>query len=187
MKNILKFAIFIGYTVSIFLIKDIRIIAGLFCLNWVITIILPINFKNIFYNLKILLPFIIFTMLMNFILDSIQAGVLIGVKLVICYHVTYIFSKTMTISELASTIQNLCFPLKLFKVNTHNISIMISIAICMVPILKNEMNTLLKAMKSKGQKITIKSFSLMMKPMLISVFRKTSQMEKTLMAKGYTE
>lgn len=60
-----------------------------------------------------------------------------------------------------------------------------SISICMIPVLKNEISALIKAMRSKGKTMKINSMIIIMKPMLISVLRKTSQIEKTLIAKAY--
>ncbi len=185
MKNMIKFIIFIVYTISIFFISDFILLAVLFLLNFFIAVILKINLKNMLYNLKILLPFIIFTSTINVIFDSLVAGILIGVRILICYNVTYVFSKTMTSSELASTIKNLCFPLKIFKINTENIGLMVSISICMIPVLKSELYSIIQAMKSKGKIMKMNGISVAMKPILISILRRTNEIEKTLIAKGY--
>lgn len=187
MKNIVKFSIFMIYTIFIFWINNLKLLVGIFFLNFLLTMLLKINIKRMFYHLKIVLPFIIFTMLINIIFASLYDGVVIGIRLMICYHITYIFSKTLTVLEIADTIQKLCYPLKIFQINTNSIGMMVSIAICMIPVLKNEIYTLMQAMKSKGKPIKINSIIIIMKPMLISILRKTSQIEKTLMAKAYVE
>ena len=110
-----------------------------------------------------------------------------GVRIMICYHTTYLFSQTMTILQVADTIQKISMPLKLLKVNTKNIGIMISISICMLPILKKEMETLMQTMKAKGEQVKINNMAILMKPMLISILKKTGQIEKTLLAKAYEE
>lgn len=138
-------------------------------------------------TLKIGLPFIIFTVVINMAFDSILAGIRIGIRLIICYQMTYIFSKTVTILEIAEVIQQLCFPLKMLKINTSNIGLMIAISISMIPIFKSEIVNLMQAMKAKGRPIKINSTILLMKPMLISILTKTSQIEKTLKAKAYRE
>ena len=89
--------------------------------------------------------------------------------------------------EFAYTIEKMCLPFKIFKVDTKNIGIIISISICMIPVFKNQMQDLIKAMKSKGQKFNIKNISVLMKPVLIHVLQKTTQIEKTLISKGYVD
>lgn len=151
MKNIIKFITFITYTVSIFFINDLRLLVGLFLLNFIIAIILKTNIKRMFYNFRVLLPFIVFTVLINIFFDSLYDGVIIGIRIIICYNVTYIFSKTITVLEVADTIQKICYPLKMFKVNTNNIEMIVSISICMIPVLKSEIHAISQAMKSKGK------------------------------------
>lgn len=185
MKNMIKFIIFIVYTISIFFVSDFILLAVLFLLNFLIAIILKVNLKNMLYNLKILLPFIIFTSIINVIFDSLVVGILMATRIIICYNVTYVFSKTMTSSELANTIKNLCCPLKLFKINTENIGLMVSISICMIPVLKSELYSVIQAIKSKGKIMKINSIAVTMKPILISILKRTNEIEKTLIAKGY--
>lgn len=187
MKNIVKFIIFIIYTISIFFLNSVKLLACMFFLNFIIAIILKIDLKKMLYNLKILLPFIIFTMLINILLASLYDGIIMGIRIVICYSITYIFSKTLTVLEVADTIQKLCYPLKIFKININNIGMMVSISICMIPVLKNDIYTLIQTMKAKGRIMKINSIIIIMKPMLISILRRTSQMEKTLLTKAYID
>ncbi len=187
MKNIVKFIIFIICTISIFFLNNLKLLGSIFFLNFIIAIALKICLKRMLYNLKILLPFVILTMLINILLDSLYDGIIIGIRIIICYNITYIFSKTLTVLEVADTIQKLCYPLKIFKININNIGMMVSISICMLPVIKNEIYTLIRVMKSKGRIMKINSIIIIMKPMLISILRKTSQIEKTLIAKAYVE
>lgn len=187
MKNIIKFTLFILYTIFLFFIEDIKFLIVTILLNFIITIILKVNVKKMYHSVKILLPFVVITMLFNIFLVSLQEGILFGVRILICYHATYLFSQTMTTLQVADTIQRICAPLKFFRVNTKNIGIMISISICMLPILKKEMETLIQTLRAKGKQLNMGNIVIIMKPMLISILRKTSQMEKTLLAKGYEE
>lgn len=187
MKNIVKFIIFIIYTISIFFLNNLKLLGCMFFLNFIIAIILKIDLKRMRYNLKILLPFVIFTMLINIFFDSLYDGIVIGIRIIICYNITYIFSKTLTVLEVADNIQKICYPLKAFKININNIGLMVSISICMIPVIKNEIYTLMQAIKAKGRIMKINSIIIIMKPMLISILRKTSQIERSLRAKAYTE
>ena len=187
MKNIVKFVLFLIYTIGIFFISSPIVLCALFLFNIIMAFILKIDFKKMGNNLLILLPFILFTIFINILFESIYFGVLIGIRLIICYNITYIFSKIFTIMEFAYTIEKMCLPFKIFKVDTKNIGIIISISICMIPVFKNQMQDLIKAMKSKGQKFNIKNISVLMKPVLIHVLQKTTQIEKTLISEGYVD
>jgi len=187
MKNIIKFIVFIIITISIFFIENFNLIGAIFLCDCIIAVRLKINFKKIIYSLKILMPIVIFTILINIISSGIYDATLIGIRMVVCFLMTYIYSKTVTTLEISETIQKLFYPLKLFKVNTKNIGIMVSIAICMIPILKEEIESLIKSMKSRGKQIKITNITIVIKPLLISILNKTIHMEKSLISRVYSE
>lgn len=64
---------------------------------------------------------------------------------------------------------------------------MISISICMIPIFKNEINMAINALNIKGNILSANSIMYAIKPILISVFNKTKEIEKTLLGKAYQE
>ena len=187
MKNIIKFIIFITYTISVFFINNLSLLVCLLLLNCIIAIVLKINVKRMFYSFRLLLPFIVFTVVINAFIDSVYNAIKIGIRIMICANVTYIFSKRITALEIANTIEKICYPLKLFKINNKNIGMMVSISICMIPVLKDELYAILMSMKSKGKVLKINNMGVLMKPMLISILRRTNQIEKTLIAKAYME
>ena len=187
MKNILKFIVFVIYTIIIFFIDNIIILGTLFVINCIIAFYLRLDYIKMFTSLNNILPFIFFTMCINYIIDGLYSGIIIGIRMLICYNTTYIFSKIITVLELSDIIQKICMPLKFFKIEINNIGLMISISICMIPILREEIISIIQAVKSKGGKIDIRYLFIIMKPLLISIFKNTNQIEKTLIAKGYKE
>lgn len=185
LKKLVKFIIFLIYTILIFIIKDLKILVIMLLLNIILTKITKISFRELIYNLKIYFPFIMFTILINIIFDSTYAGILIGIRICICYNATYLYSKTVTLTEISDTIQKILYPLKIFKININNVGIIICISICIIPILRNEINTITYSIKSKGRKMNIKSIMIMIRAILISILKKTNEMEKTLISKSY--
>lgn len=93
----------------------------------------------------------------------------------------------MTILEFVSVIQNMLYPLKIFKINPENIGMMMRIAFCVLPILKTEIEQKHYALKAKGMEPKLSNITIMIKPLLISILRRTNEMEKSLKAKGYEE
>lgn len=187
MKSIIKFIIFLIITLAIFFIDNVIILVGLLLINGIIAMILKIDLKRMYYNLRLLLPFIILTVAINIFVDSLYNAIVIGVRIVICYNITYIFSKIFTTLELGYTIEKICCPLKIFKINTKNIGMIVSISICMIPVLRYEIKSIIQSMKAKGKVMKINSIKIMMKPLLISVLKRTAQIEKVLIAKAYVE
>lgn len=93
----------------------------------------------------------------------------------------------MTTLEFVSVIQNMLYPLKIFKINPENIGMMMRIAFCVLPILKTEIEQKRYALKAKGMEPKLSNITIMIKPLLISILRRTNEMEKSLEAKGYEE
>lgn len=187
MKEVIKFLGFIAYLILLFWIEDVFLLVGLFFLNVVGFVILKIEIKNFLKHMRILLPFVLFTMLLNSIFSGLHVGALIGFRLILAYHMTYLFSKKMTSTQIASTIKKLIVPLKIFHINPENIEIMIRISFCVMPILKSEIEQKQYALKAKGAQIKLKYMLLIIKPLFISILRRTKEMEKSLIAKAYEE
>ena len=124
---------------------------------------------------------------LNIILGNIEDGIVLGIRIMIAYNFTYIFSTTFDILEFARTIEILLNPLFIFKINVKDISLIISIALCMIPILSKELEQTKDSLKSRGYKFKLNNLDLYIKPIMISILKKTDELEKTLIVKAYKE
>lgn len=191
MKNVLKIIAFIIYTVLLFLIKDIWLIFGAILFQIALILICHISINQYIKTLTKLMPFILFTVLINLcVMETIEA-ILIGIKLIIICNMTYIYGSTTTAREIAISIEKLLFPLTLFKVNTRNIGIMISIAITFIPIINKEIENIQYSLTAKGFNMSfwsrIRHINYIMVPLFYVLIRKVGNMEEALIAKGYME
>lgn len=187
MKNLLKFLVFLLYMISIFFVENLVSLLLLFLFNISFIIVLKIQMRTLFKNIRLLLPFVLLTGLLNIVLGDLKIGLLMIIRLLIAYQITYIFSKSMTSVEVAKVIQSLAYPLKIFKIDNEKIGIMISISFCVLPILKSEIESKRYALEAKGVEFKVRNYFMIMKPLFISILRRTNEMEKSLMAKGYQE
>lgn len=189
MKNVLKIIAFIIYTVLLFLVKDIWLIFGAILFQIALTLICHISINQSIKTLIKLMPFILFTVLINLcVMETIEA-ILIGIKLIIVCNMTYIYGSTTTAREIAISIEKWLFPLTLFKVNTRNIGIMISIAITFIPIINKEIENIQYSLTAKGFNMSfwskIRHINYIMVPLFYGLIRKVGNMEEALIAKGY--
>lgn len=187
MKNVIKFVSFLVYVIGIFFIEDLKILILLGILNFAFMKMTDISIKNFLETLKFVLPFFVFTAILNAVLANLKTGVIIGIRLFLAYQITNLFSKQMTQSEFAKVIEKILYPLKIFKINPEEIGMIVSISLCVLPILKNEIEQKKDALKAKGCKGSFSNLIILVKPVLISILRRTSEMEKTLKAKGFEE
>lgn len=191
MKNVVKVIIFLIYTITIFFIKSYEVLAFILFFQILLMIIMRISIKEAIRNIVTLLPFIVFTVVIDIWIMSVVEAILIGARLIMVCNVTYIFGKTITASEIAKSIEYLLFPLKWFRVNTKNIAIIVSIAITFIPIIKQEWENIKYALVAKGFDIRffnkIRHIDYMLGPLFLSLLKRIDDIEYSLKAKGYIE
>lgn len=191
MKNLIKFILFLIYTIGIFFIKSYIILFLIAIFNIILMVILRINIQKAIKNLIKLLPFILFTALINILFADLQFAILIGIRLILVCNLSYIFAKTISYTEFGEVIEKIMYPLKIFGVNPKEIGLVITIALSFFPIMKDELLQIKNVLKVKGIKPTnfnlIKNSSLIFKPFFISVLQRLNEVEMSLKAKAWQE
>lgn len=99
MKDVIKFLLFIIYVTSIFFLPNCIFILLFFIVNLLIIILAKLNLKKAIMNTIKILPFIIFTFIINIFLDSFIKALWIGIKLIIVCNTTFIYSQTTTVTR----------------------------------------------------------------------------------------
>lgn len=191
MKNLIKFILFLMYTVGVFFVEDYISFALIALFNIILMLIAKVNLKKSFNNTIKLMPFILFTMAINTIFADFKFSILIGIRLILIRNLTYIFSKTISYMEFAQVIEKMVYPLKLFGINPEEIGLIVIIALSFIPIIKNEFEQIRDVLKVKGIRPStinmLKNLGLIFKPFLISVMQRINEIEMSLKAKGYQE
>lgn len=189
MKNALKLIFFIVYTMTIFFISKYYMIILVTFINILLMFLLEIDIKSAIKTLLRITPFIFFIVIINILVDSVQRGIFIGIRLILVCNITFTFSKIYNPQMLANAIENILTPLKIFKINTKDIGIMICLAITFIPILKDEVNKIKESLISKGINTSgwnmIKNIKLILVPLIISIIKRVEQIENSLKAKAY--
>lgn len=87
-------------------------------------------------------------------------------------------------------VENVLMPLKIFKVNTREIGIMVSISISFIPILQKEVQDLKFSLLSKGFRLNFKNMvkhpDVIFVPLITSIINRTSEIEYSMISKGYS-
>ncbi len=189
MLYVIEFLLFLAYTVFVFFIKSYSIILLLAIFNIILMIILKENIKDAFILVLKLMPFIIFTSVINMIITGISYGILIGLRLILVCNMTYIFSKKMTPQRLEYVIETLLKPLKIIKIDSREIGIMLCIGIAFIPIIQREISQIKYSLNAKGFKINlinvIKRPNYILAPLITSVIKRVGEIENSLLSKGY--
>lgn len=187
MKNVFKLLFFIVYMITVFSFKNCIFLGIYIIINFTISKIFNVKFLEFLKNIKTIIFLVLFTTIINIIFGNIKNGIILGIRILIAYNFTCIFSAAFDISEFSQTIEIILKPLYAFKINVKDICLIISITLCMLPILSEELKQTKDSLKSKGYKFKLNNLDLYIKPIMISILKRTDEIEKTLIVKGYQE
>lgn len=184
--NIIKFIIFDIFVLAIFFISNYKILFSIFLIDIIVIMFLRLNILKIIRYLLLISPLIIFTFIINIVLENISYGILIATRFIIACISTYIFSRTVTVLEISKVIETILSPLKLFRFDVESVGLLVSIAISFIPIIRDEMIELKQVLESKGYIMKISNIHVFVRPLVSSIFKRTNDIEKAIIAKGYS-
>lgn len=191
MKDLVKFILFLAYTLAIFFVTNYFILAFILVFNMTFMIFNKIDIKKATTNLIKLLPFILFTAFINFLFVDLKFAILIAVRLILVCNISYSYSRTVTYIEFGGIIQKLMYPFKIFGINPEEIGLIVIIALTFMPIMRNELGQMKNLLKIKGIKPTniniLKNLNLIFRPFFISVLQRLNEIEMALKIKGWQE
>lgn len=187
MMIVFKFLLFLSYLTIIFFVKNYVLLISLIIIAFILMKFFKCDIKDFFKTVLFIFPFLILTFVCNSLLGSFDESILIVIRLVLAYMITYIFSTLILVSEIVRFIEIITSPLAIFKINNKKIGLIVGISISMIPILKDEIMQRIYALNSKGYKLKLKNLNIILKPLFISIFRRTCEIEKSLISKGYQE
>ena len=87
---------------------------------------------------------------------------------------------------IADTMKAICSPLKILKVNTDDIKVMVCISLSVIPILKKDLYELKEACKSKNITFNVKNMKIVLAKFFLSLISRVNETEESLIAKGYS-
>ncbi len=99
MKNLIKFFLFLIYTIGIFFVRKYIIFFIIVLFNIILMAILKINMQKAVKNLIKLSPFILFTAIINILFADLEFAILIGIRLILVCNLSYIFAKTISYTQ----------------------------------------------------------------------------------------
>lgn len=186
MKNLILLLLFIAYTTSIFFISNWIVFLGFICINLMLILAFKLSFRRVFVNLYKVTPIILITFIFNLLFGYLEEAILISIRLYIVCNMTFIFTYKMGTTNILIALENLFLPLKIFEISPTDLSLMINIAITFIPVIFRELEQTSLALKNKGLKsYSISSMKYTFKLLIISIFKKTNEIEFTLKSKNY--
>lgn len=130
------------------------------------------------------MPFILFTMAFNWWLDSWEAAVWIGLKLLIVCNATMIYGAITTVSSVAALLAKLCVPLRPLGIQPEEVHILVSISLMVIPLLRKNLQEMREACKAKNLRWNFSTAKIILQKLGWVLIRQVNQLEEALLAKG---
>lgn len=189
MKNVILLILFIAFTVIVFLINNLYCLASLLGITLLLYAFYRIPIKKIIsYNMQLAVFFIFFTVLVSVICNNFDNMLEMILQLFLICNATYLFRYIVPTVAFIDAVEKLLCPLKLFKVNTRDIGIMLNIAITFIPVFTEEITQIQNSLVQKGiKRNSIKSFKYTFKVLIPLLFKRTNEIDYSLRAKCYVD
>lgn len=192
-NNLTSLLILFAFSIISILLSRIPIKVILKGLKTIFLIIIFTSFLQIFYNREgniLFKPFenSDFSITSGGLLNAFFVSVRIISLILFSSLLTYTTSPTM----LTDSIERLLSPLKLFKINVHSLSMMMTIALRFIPTLIEEVNIIMSAQKARGAELETGSLSKRAKalipvfiPLFVSSFRRAYELAYAMECRCY--
>lgn len=188
-NSTVKLILLIFVSIYIFTIRDYFILNIVLGIAVFILLLSRIKIINYIKAIKNSIYFVIITFIINLFFSDAIYSLMISYRIFVMIIYTLIVSLTTKPMDIVYAITNLLYPLKIFGVNTKDISLMVGIGISFMPILKNEYITIKQAQMAKGyypKLRRIKEYTVcIFVPYLTNCFKRVDEMSIDLQAKGY--
>lgn len=183
-----SFILFLIYITAIFFLPNGGYLLYFLAVNLIFAATLSFKYVTTFVKIwqKTLgiVPFILFTMVFNWWLDSWMSAAWIGLKLLIVCNATMIYSSTTTVNSVALLVSKLCAPLKYFGIQPAEVRILVSISLMMIPLLRKDLQEMREACRAKGIRWNFSAAKITLQKLGWTLIRQVRQLEEALLAKG---
>lgn len=186
-----KFLFFIMYATVVFFLPNNYWILTLIPVNIFIMLAAHLfarpSIRRVVAGVLKFLPFILLTFLFNLWLDNFENATWISCKLLVVCQITMTYASTTSNLEVAVTIQTLCMPLQLFRIDTEDIKILVCVALSLIPTLRHQLSEIRLACAAKHMPMNLRNAKPILSHFFTLVFARIEQIEAALLAKGYRE
>ena len=188
-NSTVKLIFLILVSIYIFTLKDYMSLNIVFILSIIILILSRVKLKYYMKGIINSIYFVILTFVINLLFSDLIYSFMISYRIFIMLIFTLNLTLTTKSMQIVYAITNILYPLKIFGVNTRDISLMVGIGINFMPILANEYKIVKQAQFAKGYYPSItnlKKYSLcIFIPYLTNCFKRVDEISLALQVKGY--
>jgi energy-coupling factor transporter transmembrane protein EcfT len=131
------------------------------------------------------LPFVLFAAVFNFLLGYTRDAVYLTIRLILICNITQCYKKVVGTNDLCRFIESLSKPLRAFHIDGKDVSLMVSISLAFIPVLRRDFDQIKLALKAKGMRLNARNFKYIVKPFFVGILSRTHEISQAIRAKGY--
>jgi energy-coupling factor transport system permease protein len=131
------------------------------------------------------LPFVLLAAVFNILLGYIRDAVYLAVRLILICNITQCYKTVVSTNDLCRFIEGLSKPLRVFHVDGKDVSLMVSISLAFIPVLRRDFDQIKLALKAKGMRLNARNFKYIVKPFFVGVLSRTHEISQAIRSKGY--
>lgn len=207
----LKIVLMLVLVVALFLCGGFISLGIITILTLVIIIISKVSLKLYFKNIKVIVPIVVFTSLINLFYTQtgteyhlfwkisiwtggIEKAIFMSLRILVLILISSILTYTTTPNDITDAIERLLSPLKYIGLGSavHSMSMMMTIALRFIPTLIDETDKIMNAQKARGADLEsggllqrIKALLPILIPLLISSVRRAYDLAEAMECRCY--
>lgn len=207
----LKLLLLVAYILLVFISNNWITLSFVTIILICIMILSLVPIKVYLKNLKVILPIILFTSILNALYvndgslilsfwiikiydQGIYRALFMSIRIVLLVLAGSLLSYTTTPTELTDSIENLFSPLKFFGLSNavHSLAMMMTIALRFIPTLIEETDKIMSAQKARGASLDnggliskVKALIPILIPLLISSIRRAYELAEAMESRCY--
>ncbi len=207
----IKLILTICFIVAVFLVDNGLSMGFVIAVLAFLVYVSGVSPKTVLKSIKPVIPIIIFTSLINaftlkgedilfqfWFIKVYRYGLILGIFItirIICLIVSSsLLTYTTSPTDLADGLERLLVPLKFFRVNVHDLAMMMTIALRFVPPLLEETDQIMSAQKARGANLDsgglikrVKALLPIIIPLFVSAFRRAHDLAEAIECRCYRE
>jgi energy-coupling factor transport system permease protein len=88
-------------------------------------------------------------------------------------------------NDLCRVIEGFSKPLRVFNIDGKDVSLMVSISLAFIPVLRRDFDQIKMALRAKGMRVNAQNFKYIVKPFFVGILSRTNEISRAIRSKGY--
>ncbi len=204
----IKLVLLLSFIVFIFITGNYFSLSFIFIFVLSVVMMSGVAFKMYLKSLKAIVYIVLFTSVINLLygkgepiaqlgvlkvtVSGINNAVFVFIRIVSLILISSVLTYTTSPTQLTDGMERLMSPLKVFKIQVHEIAMMMTIALRFIPTLLDETEKIMNAQKARGASMDsgnviqrIKAFIPVLVPLLVSSFRRAYELATAMECRCY--